>query len=233
MPSARSWHRMLATRMHWGGEVSHSAPHMGKAYVANGSWADAKIVLSSETCGRRQSKFITMEDLFRECSTGVREGTYHAAAPWHRCLVLRQLYHPTKQQPPLIQHGSCPVHPRCKQQPRCSRHPRASRECLKALPAQLALPPAHARLLLHASQHACLGPCICRAVESQGTCQRPNPPPVHASTCPTPNATSSGCASVLQGTRQVARAAIEWYGPDRPKWLGELPGQTAAPIVTP
>jgi hypothetical protein len=25
----------------------------------------------------------------------------------------------------------------------------------------------------------------------------------------------------LQATRQVARA-IEWYGPDRPKWLGEL-----------
>ena len=24
----------------------------------------------------------------------------------------------------------------------------------------------------------------------------------------------------MQGSRQVARAAIEWYGPDRPKWLG-------------
>jgi hypothetical protein len=26
---------------------------------------------------------------------------------------------------------------------------------------------------------------------------------------------------VLQATRQVTRAAIEWYGPDRPKFLGE------------
>ena len=28
---------------------------------------------------------------------------------------------------------------------------------------------------------------------------------------------------LLQGNKQVTRAAIEWYGPDRAKWLGAHP----------
>jgi hypothetical protein len=31
----------------------------------------------------------------------------------------------------------------------------------------------------------------------------------------------SGC-SVVQGNKQTTRAAIEFYGPDRAKWLGPL-----------
>jgi light-harvesting complex II chlorophyll a/b binding protein 2 len=27
-------------------------------------------------------------------------------------------------------------------------------------------------------------------------------------------------SAVTRGNKQVSRAAIEWYGPDRPKWLG-------------